>query len=106
MKQSKLRRRRVIRYAILYFLMLFLFVALIAGPIIVGDQGLLPDNLSSDLSFGLGLMQPTGLENDDTEGRRETGTGAADYSGAWTPTDTIGSADATATGRNNRIRLF
>ena len=60
LKQSKLRRRRVIRYAILYFTMLILFIVLIVGPIIASRF------LTSLPSIPLQLIQPTGLNNNDT----------------------------------------
>ncbi|KAI9666336.1 MAG: 1,3-beta-D-glucan synthase [Bathelium mastoideum] len=60
LKQSRLRRRRVIRYAILYFVMLLIFVLLIAGPIVAGRfMGKLP-------SIPMELLQPTGLDHNDT----------------------------------------
>ncbi|KAI4264526.1 MAG: hypothetical protein L6R42_000361 [Xanthoria sp. 1 TBL-2021] len=59
-KQSKLRKRRVIRFATLYFIMLILFVALLAGPLVVARLKIsLP-------SIPMQLMQPTGLNNNDT----------------------------------------
>ncbi|KAI4284586.1 MAG: hypothetical protein L6R38_001287 [Xanthoria sp. 2 TBL-2021] len=75
-KQSKLRKRRVIRFATLYFIMLILFVALLAGPLVVARLKIsLPD-------IPMQLMQPTGLNNNDTlsspTGRlRNGGSGAA-----------------------------
>lgn len=32
-KQTKLRRRRVIRFSVLYFILLVIFIAILAGPI-------------------------------------------------------------------------
>jgi 1,3-beta-glucan synthase len=61
MKQTKLRKRRVIRYAILYFFLLLVFLILIVGPIVAGkmiDLGL--KNLPLD------ILQPTGFSNNDT----------------------------------------
>jgi 1,3-beta-glucan synthase len=61
MKQTKLRKRRVIRYAILYFFLLLIFLILIVGPIVAGkmiDLGL--KNLPMD------ILQPTGFSNNDT----------------------------------------
>jgi len=82
LKQSKLRKRRVIRYSILYFLILIIFVALIVGPIVAGKF------LSSLPTIPMDLLQPTGLNNNDTTGKH-TGTaqagggkGAAATSGA------------------------
>ncbi|KAL2751950.1 glycosyltransferase family 48 protein [Sodiomyces alcalophilus JCM 7366] len=105
MKQSKLRRKRVFRYATLYFLLFIVFVGLIAGPVIVGNQGLLPDDLGDTLTIGnMYLMQPTGLDNDNTQGETETGTKAPDYSGVYTPTSEASDAEESET--RNRIRLF
>lgn len=60
MKQTKLRKRRVIRYAILYFVLFVVFIALIVGPVVVGRI--------VDLSFDIpmDLLQPVGLNNNDT----------------------------------------
>lgn len=80
MKQSKLRRKRVFRYAALYFLMLAVFVGLIVGPVVAG--GFIPDDVTELASFGdMDLFQPTNLNNDDTQSTTLTGTGAASYSG-------------------------
>jgi 1,3-beta-glucan synthase len=62
LKQTKLRKRRVIRYAIMYFFLLVVFLALIIGPIVVGKQ----------LTFSLPklpmeILQPTGYSNNDTK---------------------------------------
>ena len=54
MKQSKLRRRRVIRFAILYFIMLALFVGLIVGPIVAKDK--IPPSLTNLVPMN--LLQP------------------------------------------------
>ncbi|KAF1984047.1 glycosyltransferase family 48 protein [Aulographum hederae CBS 113979] len=67
LKQSKLRKRRVIRYAILYFVMLVIFVALIAGPIVAGKYLTMVPELPEH------LVQPTGLNHNDTTSK-ETGT--------------------------------
>ena len=79
MKQSKLRRRRVLRYAILYFVLLVVFVALIAGPIVAGKY--IPDSTFAGIKKSLGdtmiLFQPVGLNNNDTRDRNHTGTAAA-----------------------------
>lgn len=98
MKQSKLRRKRVIRYAILYFVLLVIFVGLIAGPIAAGPM--VPKSLTASLnSKPFYLIQPNGLNNDDTQGTKQTGTGAPDYSGAalTMTTATPSAADATPT---------
>lgn len=65
MKQTKLRRRRVIRYAILYFVMLVVFVALLVGPSVVGQKVDIGDILPKNLK-DMGLLQPGKQENNDT----------------------------------------
>ncbi|MCJ1224128.1 1,3-beta-D-glucan synthase [Toensbergia leucococca] len=69
LKQSKLRRRRVFRSAVLYFTMLILFVALIAGPLVAGKF------LTTLPSIPMQLLQPTGQNNNDTS-NSNTGTSA------------------------------
>jgi len=104
MKQSKLRRRRVIRYAI--------FIGLIAGPVVAGKQ-LKPDVLrnlgnSMPLKDQFRLMQPNGQNNKNTNGTAATGTGRDGYTGALTRTSTdgaTGGGKATATG-GAKIKLF
>ncbi|KAF2278395.1 uncharacterized protein EI97DRAFT_372790 [Westerdykella ornata] len=60
LKQTKLRRRRVIRYSILYFVLLVVFVALIVGPVVAGKY------LKLNMSIPMDLLQPVGLNNNDT----------------------------------------
>ncbi|KAF3911614.1 hypothetical protein AA313_de0200895 [Arthrobotrys entomopaga] len=64
-KVSKLRKRRVIRFSILYFVLLALFIGLIVGPVIgqkyIGD-------LSSKLNLPINLFQPTKYNNTDISG--------------------------------------
>lgn len=51
----------MIRYAILYFVLLVIFIALIVGPVVAGKY------LDfSNLDFPMQLLQPTGLNNNDT----------------------------------------
>ncbi|KAM5437873.1 1,3-beta-D-glucan synthase [Microsporum canis] len=75
LKQSKLRKRRVIRFAILYFTMFFVFAIVIAGPLIMKS---LKINLPSNIP--LKLLQPSGLNNNDTSsshtGKAASGGGA------------------------------
>ncbi|KAM3088935.1 1,3-beta-D-glucan synthase [Clarireedia jacksonii] len=92
MKQSKLRKRRVWRYAVLYFVMLIVFLALLVGPLVAGKM-ILTDSLIN--SIPMKLMQPIHQNNNDTLNRTETGTGAV--SGAL--------ASATSTGAA-KVRLF
>jgi 1,3-beta-glucan synthase len=90
MKQSKLRKRRVWRFAALYLTMLVLFLGLLIGPIVGGGKisGALSDfTKNPDQLFN--LMQPVGLNNNDTLGTSATGTGAASNTGA------AGNADST-----------
>ena len=70
LKQSKLRRRRVIRYAILYFTMLILFIVLIVGPLVASRF------LKTLPAIPQQLIQPTGLNNNDTSSSA-TGTAEA-----------------------------
>ena len=94
LKQSKLRKRRVWRYAVLYFVLLVVFIALLVGPIVAGSKILTP---SLEKNIPMYLFQPVGLNNNDTQNYTETGTGAS--SGL--------SSTASATGgSNNRVRLF
>ncbi|KAL1962973.1 hypothetical protein VTN77DRAFT_8819 [Rasamsonia byssochlamydoides] len=60
LKQSKLRRRRVIRYSILYFAMLILFIVLIAAPLVARNLNLPQFNIPMQ------LMQPINQDNNDT----------------------------------------
>jgi 1,3-beta-glucan synthase len=62
LKQTKLRKRRVVRYAILYFVLLVVFLALIVGPIIVGEKFTLPKLPTLPME----ILQPTGYNNNDT----------------------------------------
>lgn len=90
MKQSKLRKRRVWRFAVLYFAMFILFVALIVGPIVAGKY--IPTSVSSSIPFE--LYQPTGQDNNDTRGSTPTGTGA------------VGGAAATAAATAKRMAML
>lgn len=60
LKQSRLRKRRVIRFAILYFVMFIFFIVLMIGPVIVRNF------ITLNLSIPLELLQPTGQNNNDT----------------------------------------
>lgn len=62
-KQSKLRKKRVIRFAVVYFLMLILFAALIVGPVVVGN------NFLKELPFKvpMDLLQPPDPERPETD---------------------------------------
>lgn len=90
MKQTKLRRRRVFRYAVLYFVMLVVFLALIVGPIVAGDR--VPTSLFNTIN-GISktnpLVQPNNdtLKN-DTLGWSQTGTAVASTGASATPSST------------------
>lgn len=91
LKQSKLRKRRVVRYAILYFVMLVVFIALVVGPVIIGKLGINLGSISSSLPKG--LYQPTNWKNNDTMNATQTGTGA-------------GARPAATTTRGRRMAYF
>jgi 1,3-beta-glucan synthase len=93
MKQSKLRKRRVWRYAVLYFVLLILFLALLIGPIVAGSRLLSPSLTDKNPLY---LFQPVGLNNNDTQNYNQTGTGAPGYGASTTSV-----ASATA-----KIKLF
>ncbi|KAF2096326.1 1,3-beta-glucan synthase [Rhizodiscina lignyota] len=84
LKQTRLRKRRVIRYAILYFVLLIIFVVLVAGPIVASRF------LTNLPTIPEDLLQPTGLNNNDTS-NKQTGSGLH------------GAAAAATTGSNNRM---
>lgn len=107
MKQSKLRRRRVVRYAVLYFALFVVFAGLIAGPLVIGKLEIFPEGLYGDLSSDsmFNLAQPTGLTSDDTNNSVETGWKADSYTGIYTPT-TGRDGSARETDSADRIRLF
>ncbi|KZZ93396.1 beta-1,3-glucan synthase catalytic subunit [Moelleriella libera RCEF 2490] len=99
MKQSKLRRRRVIRYAILYFVLLVVFIALIAGPValrkVLKDDDLKKFYGSAEI-MGFVLMQPNFLSHDDTQASSVTGTANPTYTfpSGYGPSTTSGSGAA------------
>ncbi|PMD40899.1 glycosyltransferase family 48 protein [Hyaloscypha variabilis F] len=67
MKQSKLRRRRVIRYSCIYASLLILFLGLLVAPIVAG-RTLSSSFLNSIPHTGIfaGLVQPVNQTNNDT----------------------------------------
>jgi len=95
LKQSKLRKRRVFRYAVMYFVMLVIFLALIVGPIVAGS-GIIPSSLSKQQIAGMYLFQPHNLSNNDTRGTQATGTGISGSGAAKTASSSAGA----------RVRLF
>jgi 1,3-beta-glucan synthase len=100
MKQSKLRRRRVIRYAILYFVLLVIFLAAIVAPVVLGDS-IYPDIKKQVDSMGLPfkLMQPNDLNKNNTRHSSLTGTGHPSYTGVL-------ASELRAAKTQDRIRLF
>ncbi|TKA74208.1 1,3-beta-glucan synthase component FKS1 [Cryomyces minteri] len=94
LKQSKLRKRRVIRYAILYFVMLVIFIVLIVGPIVAGKY-------LGGISIPLNLLQPTGLNHNDTN-NLFTGTALVNFPGETA----AATAAATATPTARRMMHF
>jgi 1,3-beta-glucan synthase len=94
MKQSKLRKRRVWRYAVLYFVMLVVFLALIIGPIVASSE--ITKSISG-LKLPLQLLQPVGLNNNDTQGYNQTGTAVGKTAAATASAGTTGGA---------KVRLF
>lgn len=84
----------MIRFAILFFVMLVVFIALIVGPLVAGKY-------LTGFTLPLELAQPTGLNSNDTIST-ETGT-AAD--GGAAATDTAAAATSLAA-RMLRIRNY
>ncbi|PKS10859.1 hypothetical protein jhhlp_002616 [Lomentospora prolificans] len=82
MKQTKLRRRRVFRFAILYFVMLVVFVGLIVGPVVAGSK--IPTD-SIGILKDYKLIQPVDQNNNNTS---EEPTGAPSGSADDTAQDT------------------
>ncbi|KAI2634572.1 1,3-beta-glucan synthase component FKS1 [Xylaria nigripes] len=107
MKQSKLRRRRVIRYAVLYFSLLIVFVALLVGPA-VGGKMILTDSIKKDLNFGsFVLLQPDNWKDrDNTRNQTQTGTGSPGYSGPGLASRTEAGAKPTGKDNNNKFRFL
>lgn len=85
MKQSKLRKRRVWRFAVLYFVMLVVFLALLVGPIIAGGQ-INTATSSLSKSIPMHLLQPiwTNNTNNNTGPSYVNGSGSSTASAAAT----------------------
>jgi 1,3-beta-glucan synthase len=65
-KQNKLRKRMVRKYASLYFAILLLFLILIIAPAVAG-KNMNTSSLTKNLpAFAKGLIQPVGQNNNDT----------------------------------------
>lgn len=105
MKQSKLRRRRVIRYAVLYFVMLVVILALIIAPAVAGKQ-IGPTLANSLKQIPIPLAQPAGQDINDTKNRTETGTGRQGYSGPGLASMTKTAADAQKTDDSSNSNKF
>lgn len=88
------------RYAVLYFALLLLFLILIVGPSLAGQY--VPSSVTDMLS-STNLVQPTNLDNNDTIGSTQTGTGAAGYTGAL---QTMSASASSSSGGQAKIRLF
>lgn len=92
----------MIRYAILYFVLLVVFLALIVGPIVAGKQ------IKLSVTLPMELLQPTGYSNNDTSAE-VTGTciqaNCPPYQGgdADSGSDT---AEATSTEAARRFRRY
>ncbi|KAL3420513.1 1,3-beta-glucan synthase component [Phlyctema vagabunda] len=95
-KLSKLRQRRVVRFTVIYFALLVLFLALLVGPIVAGSKvaDSFAKNIPTDGIFS-GLIQPTNQTKNDT-------------GSPWVTTNaTNGAAPAaSSTAAADRVRLF
>lgn len=73
-KQSKLRKKRVVRFAVVYFFILIIFLGLIVAPSQIGSM-ILSEGIkkSLDIKFAPGLLQPDDypLNNTETEDEDE-----------------------------------
>ncbi|KAL2890464.1 1 3-beta-glucan synthase component FKS1 [Ceratocystis lukuohia] len=109
LKQSKLRRRRVTRYATLYFFMLVVIVGVIVGPVVIGKLDIIKtDSLPSVLRTER-LLQHNKQDNDNTRGKLITGVRNPTYTGKGlsTVTDNAATAEVTETaGAKIKIKLF
>lgn len=66
LKQNKLRKRIVRKYATLYFAIFLLFLILVIAPAVAGKR-MNTSSISKNLpSFAKGLIQPTGQNHNDT----------------------------------------
>lgn len=88
MKQSKLRRRRVFRFAVLYFVMFIVFMGLIIAPVFVGEK--IPASVATEVNgmLQMNLYQPNKQDNDDTDGEEPTGIKNPLYTGKFKSTST------------------
>lgn len=86
----------MIRYAILYFVLLVVFIALMVGPVVAGKF------MTLDISIPMDLLQPTGLNNNDTT---SSVTGSC-LGGMKCPGPGDGGDDAAETGSSTGARRF
>ncbi len=78
LKQNKLRKTRVVRYAALYLCLLIVFVGLIAGPIAYSNMSDPASLLNSIPSIGdFVLIQPNHQDRNNTSGYTSSTTTAA-----------------------------
>jgi 1,3-beta-glucan synthase len=100
----------VIRYSILYFALLVVFVGLLVGPLLAKDY-----IKFSPPSGTVGeLIQPVGYNNNDTRGETQTGTGAnggatetaSDGNGGNAPAAATTSPSQPTPALDRRRRLF
>lgn len=96
LKQTKLRKRRVVRYAILYFTMFVIFLVLIVGPVIVGPK-IIPSLSKVTVLADQHLIQPNNWNNNDTQGTAITG------SGGNTPNNAAQTAASPGNGNSRRF---
>lgn len=74
----------MIRFAIMYFSMLVLFLVLLIAPLVVRKMGIIKQKMIED--FPVSLLQPLdgGGANNDTTGKY-TGSGLPNGFSAWVP---------------------
>ena len=94
MKQSKLRRRRVIRFALLYFVMFVIFLALVILPAIAGSK------FVGDALSGVGLLSDNMLIQPD----RPNNNTSDEPTGVWASGG--GKSKASSTSDSKRAMLF
>lgn len=101
LKQTKLRKRRVVRYSILYFSLFVLFMVLLIAPAVIGNLGLLQDTFESMYgeSF-MYLMQPNNWNNNDTTSSK-TGSGLPNQAA-----QTAAGSRASSSADSRRAMLF
>jgi len=88
-----------VRYAILYFVLLVVFLVLIIGPIVAGKM------IKFDLDLPMEIMQPTGFSNNDTKST-PTGTCIQGTCPKWEGEDSGGDSGDAATTTDASSRRF